>query len=120
MARGKSARVVRTIAGPALRPLLVELLNVALDHYEAGWQYTFAIPRGETRMRLACAWPLLIGLRTLDLLARTPNWLDPAVVLKVPRLRVYGMLARSLGTHLLLEPPGSVQAAWAELEVMVS
>ena len=85
-------------AGRALRPLLVDLLNVALDHYEAGWQYTFAIPRAETRMRLACAWPLLIGLRTLDLLARTPNWLDPAVVLKVPRLRVYGMLARSLGT----------------------
>jgi farnesyl-diphosphate farnesyltransferase len=85
-------------AGRTLRPLLVELLNVALDHYEAGWQYTFAIPRAETRMRLACAWPLLIGLRTLDLLARTPNWLDPAVVLKVPRLRVYGMLARSLGT----------------------
>ena len=85
-------------AGRALRPLLVELLNVALDHYEAGWQYTFAIPRAETRMRLACAWPLLIGQRTLDLLARTPNWLDPAVVLKVPRLRVYGMVARSLGT----------------------
>jgi farnesyl-diphosphate farnesyltransferase len=84
--------------GPALRPLLVELLNVALDHYEAGWQYTFAIPRAETRMRLACAWPLLIGLRTLDLLAKAPNWLDPALVLKVPRLRVYGMMARSLGT----------------------
>jgi farnesyl-diphosphate farnesyltransferase len=84
--------------GPALRPLLVELLNVALDHYEAGWQYTFAIPRSEARMRLACAWPLLIGQRTLDILAKTPNWLDPAVVLKVPRLRVYGMVARSLGT----------------------
>ncbi|HKZ05977.1 MAG TPA: phytoene/squalene synthase family protein [Methylomirabilota bacterium] len=84
--------------GPALRPLLVELLNVALDHYEAGWQYTFAIPRAETRMRLACAWPLLIGLRTLDLLAKAPNWLDPTLVLKVPRLRVYGMMARSLGT----------------------
>jgi farnesyl-diphosphate farnesyltransferase len=84
--------------GPALRPLLVELLNVALDHYEAGWQYTFAIPRAETRMRLACAWPLLIGLRTLDLLAKAPNWLDPALVLKVPRVRVYGLMARSLGT----------------------
>jgi farnesyl-diphosphate farnesyltransferase len=85
-------------AGPSLRPLLVELLNLALDHYEAGWQYTFAIPRAETRMRLACAWPLLIGLRTLDLLAKAPNWLDPGLVLKVPRLRVYGMMARSLGT----------------------
>ncbi|HTK90047.1 MAG TPA: phytoene/squalene synthase family protein [Verrucomicrobiae bacterium] len=84
--------------GPSLRPLLVELLNVALDHYEAGWQYTFAIPRTEPRMRLACAWPLLIGLRTLDLLAKAPNWLDPAVALKVPRLSVYGMMARSLGT----------------------
>jgi farnesyl-diphosphate farnesyltransferase len=85
-------------SGTALRPLLVELLNVALDHYEAGWQYTFAIPRGEARMRLACAWPLLIGLRTLDLLAKTPNWLDPTVRLKVPRLSVYGLMARSLGT----------------------
>jgi farnesyl-diphosphate farnesyltransferase len=84
--------------GPQLRPLLVELLNVALDHYEAGWRYTFAIPKRETRMRLACAWPLLIGLRTLDLLAQTPNWLDPEVVLKVPRIRVYGMMAQSVAT----------------------
>ncbi len=84
--------------GPAVRPLLVDLLNVALDHYEAGWQYTFAIPKSETRMRLACAWPLLIGLRTLDLLARTPNWLDPAVTLKVPRVHVYGLMAHSLAT----------------------
>lgn len=85
-------------SGPAVRPLLVDLLNVALDHYEAGWQYTFAIPKSETRMRLACAWPLLIGLRTLDLLARTPNWLDPAVTLKVPRVHVYGLMAHSLAT----------------------
>lgn len=92
----------RSLLGPAaaarVRPLLVELLNAALDHYEAGWQYTFAIPKAETRMRLACAWPLLIGLRTLDLLARTPNWLDPAVTLKVPRVRVYGLMAHSLAT----------------------
>jgi farnesyl-diphosphate farnesyltransferase len=85
-------------AAPAARPLLAELLDTALDHYEAGWQYTFAIPRTETRMRLACAWPLLIGLRTLDLLARSPNWLDPAVTLKVPRVRVYGLMAHSLAT----------------------
>jgi len=84
--------------GDAVRPLLVEWLNRALDHYEAGWQYTFAIPRREARMRLACAWPLLIGLRTLDLLAAAPNWLDPAVTLKVPRVAVYGLMAHSLGT----------------------
>jgi farnesyl-diphosphate farnesyltransferase len=71
-----------------------ELLNVALTMRP----HNFAIPRGEARMRLACAWPLLIGLRTLDLLAKTPNWLDPTVRLKVPRLSVYGLMARSLGT----------------------
>jgi farnesyl-diphosphate farnesyltransferase len=84
--------------GAEARPLLREWLDIALDHYEAGWQYTFAIPRREARMRLACAWPLLIGLRTLDLLAASPNWLDPAVTLKVPRVRVYGLMAHSLGT----------------------
>lgn len=83
---------------PAARPLLAEWLNTALDHYEAGWQYVFAIPRREARMRLACAWPLLIGLRTLDLLAASPNWLDPAITLKVPRVHVYGLMVHSLGT----------------------
>jgi len=83
---------------PAVRPLLLEWLDTALDHYEAGWQYTFAIPRREARMRLACAWPLLIGLRTLDLLAASPDWLDPAVTIKVPRVSVYGLMVHSLGT----------------------
>lgn len=83
---------------PAVRPLMRELLALALDHYDAGWQYTLAIPSAETRMRLACAWPLLIGLRTLELLAASPNWLDPAVTLKVSRGAVYALLARSLGT----------------------
>jgi farnesyl-diphosphate farnesyltransferase len=82
---------------PALRPLLIELLHVALGHYEAGWHYTLAIPRLETRMRLACAWPLLIGLRTLDLVAQR-NWLDPDVTLKVPRVPVYALMARSTAT----------------------
>jgi farnesyl-diphosphate farnesyltransferase len=85
-------------AAAAARPLLRDLLDVALGHYEAGWQYTFAIPGRETRLRLACAWPLLIGLGTLDLLAGSPNWLDPAITLKVPRIRVYGLMARSLAT----------------------
>ena len=42
--------------------------------------------------------PLAIGLRTLDLIARSPNWLDPAVTLKVSRARVYGLIAQSLCT----------------------
>jgi farnesyl-diphosphate farnesyltransferase len=85
-------------AGAAARPLRDELLHLALEHYDAGWRYTLAVPATETRMRLACLWPLVIGLRTLDLLARSPGWLDPARTIKVPRSSVYAILARSLTT----------------------
>jgi len=85
-------------AAPAARPLLVDLLRLTLERYDAGWQYTLAIPPTEPRMRLACAWPLLIGLRTLERLAGAAGWLDPAVRLKVPRPAVYALLARSLVT----------------------
>jgi farnesyl-diphosphate farnesyltransferase len=84
--------------GPAAQPLLRELLGVALEHYDAAWQYTLAIPAAETRTRLACTWPLLIGLRTLDLLAKSSSWLDPAVTIKVSRGRVYGLMAHSLAS----------------------
>lgn len=79
-----------------VRPLILELLALTLRHYEAGWSYTLAIPRREWRMRLACAWPLLIGLRTLNLVAASPNLLDPGQVIKISRAEVYAILARSL------------------------
>ena len=56
-------------------------------------------------MRLACAWPLLIGLRTLGLLADSPNLLDPRQEIKIPRSLVYAILLRSLlltGSNRLL------------------
>jgi farnesyl-diphosphate farnesyltransferase len=78
-----------------LRPLLQELLTFTLDHYRRGWAYTLAIPRREVQMRLACAWPLLIGLRTLDLVARADNLLNPSVTVKVSRAAVYRILFAS-------------------------
>src|SRR5439155_875358 len=47
-------------AGARVRPLYRRLLTSALAHYDVAWRYTLAIPRLEWRMRLACAWPLLI------------------------------------------------------------
>ena len=79
-----------------VRPLLRDLLALTLDHYESAWAYTLAIPRREVRMRLACAWPLFIGLKTLALIGRSPNLLDPSVVIKIRRPAVYGIMARSL------------------------
>ena len=78
-----------------LRPLLRALLDVALGHLAEGWDYTLAIPRGEMRLRLACAWPLLIGLRTLHRIWEAANLLDPGVRVRVPRRAVYAILART-------------------------
>ena len=76
-----------------LRPILRRLILVARDHLDQGWQYTMAIPRIEIRLRLACMWPILIGMRTLNLLAESSNALDPRRPLKVSRPEVYRMIA---------------------------
>jgi farnesyl-diphosphate farnesyltransferase len=77
------------------RRLLERLLRDALEHYDAAWRYTLAIPRAEWRMRLACAWPLLIGLGTLAAVARHPNPLASPTPIKISRSAVRAMLARS-------------------------
>lgn len=79
-----------------VKPLLQDLLDATLRHYQEGWSYTMAIPRQEVRMRLACAWPLLIGLKTLALVAQSENLLDPAAAVKISRAEVNGILLRSL------------------------
>lgn len=78
-----------------VRPLLADLLRLTLDHYDAGWAYTMAIPEGEWRLRLACLWPLFIGLKTLALVSRAPNLLDPHAAIKITRPEVYRILVRS-------------------------
>jgi farnesyl-diphosphate farnesyltransferase len=77
------------------RPVLAELMTTALDHYRAAADYTFSIPRLSIRLRLACLWPILIGLDTLRLLAANEAWLDPAKISKVRRNDVYRFLAGS-------------------------
>ena len=76
------------------RPLLENLLETALEHYDAAWRYTMAIPRREWRMRLACAWPLLIGLATLGAFARHSDPLAAGPI-KISRAEVRRLLARS-------------------------
>ncbi len=78
------------------RPLLVELLRAALDHYRAAAEYLLAIPPSCGRQRLACLWPVLIGLETLKLLAANGAWLHPARPSKVTRGYVYRSLTISL------------------------
>jgi len=77
------------------RPLLERLLGVALGHYDEAWRYALAIPRREWRMRLACVWPLSIGLATLEALAQHPNPLAASPPVKISRAAVRAILARS-------------------------
>ncbi len=81
-----------------LTPILHDLLDVTLDHYRVGWEYTLAIPRREPRLRLACALPLLIGLETLALLRGRPADLLAGENLKIPRRRVWRILAAAGGS----------------------
>jgi farnesyl-diphosphate farnesyltransferase len=76
-------------------PLLRALLATALAHYDEAWRYTLAIPRREWRMRLACAWPLLIGLATLGEIAAHPDPLTTTQPIKVSRATVRTILGRS-------------------------
>jgi phytoene/squalene synthetase len=81
---------------PRLRPLYRELVERAYGHLEAGWRYTNTIPHRHFRLRLACAWPILIGVKTLvKLLAANP--LDASRRVKVSRMEVYGIFLGSLG-----------------------
>lgn len=81
----------------AIRPLYMHWLDTAVEHLDAGWQYTMKIPRGETRLRLACIWPIWIGLMTIARLC-TGNPLDPAQRIKTSRGEVYGVMVRSFFT----------------------
>jgi farnesyl-diphosphate farnesyltransferase len=96
-----------------VHPILHELLALTLDHYRWGWSYTLAIPRREVLMRLACAWPLLIGLRTLHLVARADNLLDPSVTVKISRSSLYRIL---LSSSLLVLSNRGLQRYAAYLE----
>jgi farnesyl-diphosphate farnesyltransferase len=78
------------------RPLMIELVRKTLDHFREALDYTLAIPALSVRLRLACLWPILIGLDTLLLLVDNDAWLDPAKVSKVRRNQVYQIIASSL------------------------
>ncbi|MDD2709008.1 MAG: phytoene/squalene synthase family protein [Verrucomicrobiae bacterium] len=76
-----------------LRPLYNQYLDHALEHYRSAWQYTLSIPRSCPQVRLACIWPVWIGLETLALL-RNPsnNPLQGEPRLRISRSRVYSIM----------------------------
>jgi len=76
-------------------PLFHEYLDKAESHLTAGWRYTNTLPFTQFRVRLACAWPILIGMKTIEKL-RAANVIELEQRVKVSRGEVYGILWRSL------------------------
>jgi farnesyl-diphosphate farnesyltransferase len=97
---------------PRLRPLYDRYLNLAHEHLAAGWRYTNALPRSQMRVRLACAWPILIGVKTISRL-RAANVLNGARPIKVRRPEVRALMLRSLLAYPL-------PRAWERLFVVAA
>jgi farnesyl-diphosphate farnesyltransferase len=79
----------------SFRALYDGYLDRAHEHLEAGWEYTNSLPRRFVRLRLACAWPLLFGVRTISELRRE-RILDPDKRIKVRRRQVYSIILQSI------------------------
>jgi len=106
------ADLLETGSEPKLRPLYDSYLDIAQAHLAAGWDYANALPRSCVRVRLACAWPILIGVRTLARL-RVENILDASRRVKVSRAEVRSLILRSI----LLYP---FSGAWRSLFAQAS
>ena len=82
-------------------------LDAAEAHLAAGWAYTNSLPRRHMRVQQACAWPILIGLKTIERL-RAANVVELQRGVKISRAEVRGILVRSVLSYPL---PG----AWQKL-----
>ena len=90
---------LRTLFSPItemnFRPLFHEYLDKAEDQLRAGWEYTNTLPFKQFRVRLACAWPILIGMETIVKL-RAANVMELQQGIKIPRQDVRRIILRTL------------------------
>ncbi len=77
------------------RALYEDYLDLADACLADGWAYGNALPPGQMRVRLACAWPILIGVRTIARL-RAGNVLKEAHRIKISRSEVKRLMVRSV------------------------
>jgi farnesyl-diphosphate farnesyltransferase len=88
-------------------PLFREYLDKAESHLAAGWRYTNTLPFRQFRLRLACAWPVLFGVKTIEKL-RTAGVIDLQQRVKVSRAEV-----RQIIFHSVVRSP--LAPAWRQL-----
>ncbi len=76
-------------------PLFHEYLDKAESHLAAGWRYTSTLPFWQFRVRLACAWPILFGMRTIAKL-RVADAAQLRTRVKISRGEVWRIIFLSL------------------------
>ena len=76
-------------------PVYRDYLDKAESHLAAGWRYTNTLPFGQFRVRLACAWPILLGIKTIEKL-RAANVIELSQRVKVSRGEVRQIIFQSL------------------------
>jgi farnesyl-diphosphate farnesyltransferase len=114
-----------TLLSPAAEekflPLYHDYLDKAEAHLSAGWRYTNTLPFGQFRVRLGCAWPILLGAKTIEKL-RAADVPQLQQRVKVTRGEVYMILVRSLlasplpfAWRKLYSPVGKAVASGNEL-----
>jgi farnesyl-diphosphate farnesyltransferase len=77
------------------RPLFTEYLDKAESHLQAGWEYTNMLPFNQFRVRLACAWPILIGVKTIEKL-RLANVIQLRQGVKISRSDLRRLIVKSV------------------------
>jgi farnesyl-diphosphate farnesyltransferase len=80
---------------PSFRNLYNNYLDRAVAYLTDGWEYINALPRNQVRVRLACAWPVLIGIKTVAGLRRA-NVLDDRERIKISRREVRAIILGSI------------------------
>jgi farnesyl-diphosphate farnesyltransferase len=86
--------LLETRNGTRLRPIYERYLDRSQAFLDSGWAYTLGIPGKARRLRLGCALPILIGVRTLGLL-RQSSPLAAAAPVKVTRPWLRGAAGRA-------------------------
>ncbi len=78
-----------------MAPLFQRYVQKANHLLMDGWEYTNQLPRRWIRVRLACAWPVLIGLQTLKELP-LDDPLNPLRRAKISRHAVKTIIAKTI------------------------
>lgn len=77
-----------------VKPVLLSLAEKARHYLKSGETYCSFYPWYAKRLQMVVKLPMRLGFQTLDLLAESNHWLDPAHFHKVSRRQVYQTLLR--------------------------